>query len=222
MNLIHKLSPLIYALYVKIISYLPAIPNSQTMLFFRKLHNIFLSILSFLMLIGIIYGNYLDNKLATAYNFICLANKSYWTTLSVKTFLYSKYLEWLDTLFLVLSGKPISMLQYTHHMSTAILVYFNYYPYIAPFMNIFMMLNCFVHIFMYWYFAYPKGFLYPYRRMITQSQIVQHIICLITLVVTPFINNCYQNFYGHILGVFMYSMYLFYFLMFYNKGKKSN
>lgn len=39
-------------------------------------------------------------------------------------FLWSKYWEWLDTLFLHLSGKPISQLQYTHHMSTAMLVYY--------------------------------------------------------------------------------------------------
>jgi len=221
MSLIHKLSPLIYAIFVKIISYLPAIPKSPVMLFFRRLHNIFLSILSFVMMIGIMYGNYLDNKLSTTYNFFCLVNKSYWTNLSVKTFLYSKYLEWLDTLFLVLSGKSISMLQYTHHMSTAILVFYNYYPYISPFMGIFMILNCLVHVFMYWYFAYPKGFLYPYRRIITQSQIIQHIICLSTIIITKFVNNCSQNFYGHLLGFFLYSMYLFYFLMFYFKQKKN-
>jgi hypothetical protein len=221
MNIIHKLSPLIYTIFVKIISFFPAIPNSENMLFFRKMHNLFLSILSLIMLIGLIYGNYLDNKLATTYNFFCLANESYWTTLSVKTFLYSKYLEWLDTLFLVLSGKSISMLQYTHHMTTAILAFYNYYPVISPFINIFIILNCLVHVFMYWYFAYPKGYLHKFRRMITQLQIIQHIICLSTLIITPFINNCSQNFYGHILGFFMYSMYLFYFILFYLNKKKN-
>ena len=219
MNIIHKLSPLIYAAYVKVIKRIKPIPKSQTMLYFRRLHNIILSILSLIMFLGIIYGNYLDNKLTSFYNFVCLANQSYWTTISVKAFLYSKYLEWLDTLFLVLSGKSISMLQYTHHMSTAILVFSNFYPLISPFINIFMMLNCLVHVFMYWYFAYPKGYLFRFRRMITQSQIIQHILCLITIIFTPFVSNCNQNIYGHILGFFLYTMYLIYFVLFYFKKK---
>ena len=217
MNIIHTLSPLIYMGYVKIISYIKPTPNSPTMLFLRKCHNIILSILSLIMLIGIIYGNYLDMKLASIYGFFCLANKSYFTYISIKAFLWSKYLEWIDTLFLVLSGKPISMLQYTHHMSTAILTFYNFYPTISPFIGIFAILNCFVHVFMYWYFAYPKGFLYKYRHLITQSQIVQHIICLSTTIIVPFVNDCSQNFTGHLLGFLLYTMYLIYFIIFYLK-----
>ena len=103
-------------------------------------------------------------------------------------------------------------------MTTAILMYSNMIEYISPHIFIFMSLNCFVHIFMYWYFAYPRGFLFKYRKYITQFQILQHIICLLTIIYTNNLNNCNQNKYGNIAGLIAYLMYLFYFLMFYIKS----
>ena len=154
-------------------------------------------------------------KLNSIYSLLCFNNKSIVTTFSVYTFLYSKYIEWFDTLFLVLSNRKISWLQYTHHMSTAILVYLNIYPFISPFISVFIILNCFVHILMYWYFAYPKGYLRKWRSYITKLQIIQHILCLITIISVNFISNCSQNIYGLILGFFLYSVYLIFFLHFY-------
>ncbi len=131
-------------------------------------------------------------------------------------FLWSKYVEWGDTLFLHLSGKPITMLQYTHHMSTAILTYVAFdRTIISPHLLVFIGSNTLVHIPMYWYFAFPKGFLYKYRKLITQSQIVQHIGCLATIIYTSSIENCEQAEYVNAFGFAMYSMYLFYFSMFY-------
>ena len=140
----------------------------------------------------------------------------------VELFLYSKYLEWGDTLFLHLSGKPITMLQYTHHMTTSFLVYTNMYEYISPHLFIFQATNCFVHVPMYWYFAFPNGFFRKFKKIITQIQIVQHVICLITIVYTMNLNNCEQNIYGNQTGLFMYMMYLFYFSIFYIKTYLKN
>ena len=219
MSLTHILSPIYYAFFVKLISYIPPCAESYIMKFFRKVHNIFLSILSFLMLVGILFSTYQANKFESVNSLLCSPyNDNLITNISVYSFLYSKYLEWGDTLFLQLSGKQISMLQYTHHMSTAFLVYLNLHEMISPFFLIFQGLNCLVHIPMYWYFAYPKGFLYKYRKLITQSQIVQHIICVSVSLYTLTLDNCKQSKYGNECGSLLYIMYLFYFTAFYLKS----
>ena len=213
---IHFFSPILYFYFIKFLDYFSPCPNSKYMLFFRKIHNIFLSMLSFIMLIGITIANYQRNKFNTLDNVLCTpyGNNSY-ANLSIKLFLYSKYIEWGDSLFLHLSGKTISQLQYSHHMTTAFLTYLNSVEYISPHIFIFMFLNCFIHIWMYWYFAYPRGYLSKYKVLITQGQIVQHIICLITIVYTSFLENCEQNKYGNKIGFLLYMMYLIYFIMFY-------
>lgn len=71
---------------------------------------------------------------------------------------------------------------------------------------------------MYWYFAYPKGVLYKYRKLITQSQIVQHIICVSVSLYTLTLDNCKQSKYGNECGSLLYIMYLFYFTAFYLKS----
>jgi hypothetical protein len=215
---IHILSPLIYIFFVKVILFVKPIPNSNLMKEFRKSHNISLSILSLFMLISITYSNYITNKIYPINNLLCKSyNNNLIANFSVLLFLYSKYLEWGDTIYLQLSGKTISTLHYTHHMTTAFVVYFNYIEYISPHMYIFMGSNCFVHILMYWYYAYPKGILFKFRKFITQLQIIQHIICLSTLIYTFNLKNCEQNKYGSYIGFFCYLMYLIYFVLFYIK-----
>lgn len=219
LNLLHIFSPFLYILFVFFIKKITPCPDSIIMKYLRFSHNIFLSLSSFIMLISIIIANIETNKIYPLNNLLCLPyNNNLFANKSTELFLYSKYVEWGDTLFLHLSGKPISMLQYTHHMTTAILMYSNMIEYISPHIFIFMGLNCFVHIFMYWYFAYPRGFLFKYRKYITQFQILQHIICLLTIIYTNNLNNCNQNKYGNIAGLIAYLMYLFYFLMFYIKS----
>ena len=216
-DIIHLSSPLIYIFFVHCIQFLPSIQNNQIMIFFRWLHNINLSIVSLFMFIGITIGQFQTGKFDSLDALLCQPyGDNLFVYYSVKAFLWSKYLEWGDTLFLQLSGKPISMLQYTHHMSTAILVYSHIKnDFISPFMYVFQSLNCVIHVFMYWYFAYPHGLLHRYRKLITSSQIVQHIICLTTIVYTMSIDNCKQNRWGNELGLALYSMYLFYFVAFY-------
>ena len=132
----------------------------------RRFHNMLLSFMSFIMLVGITYSTYRNNKFQSLNNLLCkpynydiIALSSSWM------FLYSKYIEWGDTLFLHLSGKNISMLQYTHHMSTALLVYIHLREFISPLIYIYMALNCFVHVLMYWYFAFPRGILFKFRKL---------------------------------------------------------
>ena len=222
---IHLLSPLIYIFFVKSFVLILPCPELKLMRSLRKIHNISLSVLSFLMLVGITFGTYSVGKFKSVHDLLCLSyDNNLISYISGYIFLYSKYLEWGDTLFLHLSGKPISMLQYTHHMSTAFLVYLNVHNSISPFSFIFQGLNCFVHIPMYWYFAFPKGVLKKYKKIITQSQIFQHMFCILTILYTKSLSNCQQNPYGLEVGLFLYSMYMFFFSVFYLKSylKKEN
>lgn len=214
--MIHSLSPLIYMGYVEIIRYIIPCPNSELMKYFRKIYNLFMSILSLFMFFGIIIANYQMNKFDSLDCLLCSSyENNFIANISTKLFLYSKYLEWLDTLFLQLSGKYISNLQYTHHMSTAFLTYHNISEFISPHIFIFMSINCLVHVFMYLYYAYPNSILKKYRKLITQSQIIQHILCLLTIIYVHVRNDCPQNGYGNEMGLLLYSMYLFYFVKFY-------
>ena len=215
---IHNLSPLIYSIYVRLIMNIVPIPNSNRMKILRLVYNLYMSLLSFVMLCGIIIGTYETNKFDNLYNFICTSyDNNYNSVFYMNIFLYSKYIEYFDTLFLVLSGKSISWLQYTHHGTTALLMYNNIIPSLSPYLSLFVMMNCFVHIPMYWYFAYPHGFLYQYRQFITVIQIVQHVISVIVLTTTFYIDDCTQNYIGHIMGTLLYGMYLLFFVVFYLK-----
>ena len=215
---IHLLSPFLYMLFTKAILLFDSCPGNQIMITIRKIHNITLSLLSIFMLVSIIYANFLTNKLNSLHNLLCISyNNNNVALLCAEMFLYSKYLEWGDTLFLHLSGKPISMLQYTHHMSTAFLVYLNTVETMNSHYIVAMGLNCLVHIPMYWYFAYPNGFLKQFRVRITQIQIIQHIICIITSIYICF-TDCHQNKYGNKCGLIGYLMYFFYFSLFYMKS----
>ena len=144
-----------------------------------------------------------------------------WCIPAHTTFLYSKYWEWLDTLFLVLSGRAVSWLQYTHHMSTAILVSTGGADVYAPVSIIPAWLNCAVHVPMYWYFAYPRGALRPYAPWITRAQILQHVAVVGLCSYANFRQylgdgDCYNgDKYMAELGLVLYAMYLAFFVAFY-------
>jgi hypothetical protein len=202
---------------------LPPCPNNSAIKFCRTTHNVNLSLLSAAMCALAFVGQIQTGKFDSVDAFLCKSYDNNWyTNLAGQAFLYSKYLEWGDTLFLQLSGKPISMLQYTHHMSTAVLTYFAFSrTIISPHGMMFLGTNTLVHTPMYWYFAYPNGYLHKYRRQITQSQIVQHVACLGTIVYTMSLENCEHAEYANQLGLALYLMYLFYFVSFYfGAGKK--
>ena len=223
--LIHILSPILYALYVKLITKIKPIPKSNIMLIMRKYHNIILSILSLFMFVVITFETISIGKFSSIKSLLCSSYNNNKIIINITNmFLYSKYIEWLDTLFLQLSGKRISMLQYTHHMSTILTLYTNIVDYVSPYMIIPMGLNCLIHIPMYWYFAFPKGIMYKFKKLITISQIIQHILVIVTGISTLLMDNCQQNLYGNKFGLLMYLIYLFYFSMFYIKSylRKNN
>ena len=79
------------------------------------------------MIILLIFkANYYENKFYCINNLLCKSyNNNYYANIGSSLFLCSKYIEWIDTLFIHLSNKKISDLHYTHHMFTAFLLYHN-------------------------------------------------------------------------------------------------
>lgn len=187
----------------------------------RLYHNIFFSFVLAIMFFGIIVANFIDNKYNSIYAFFCnnYSTNNWIANYTTNPFLWSKYLEWGDTLFIHLSNRAITNLQYTHHMTTVLLTYIKLMNYISPLIHISVLLNAFVHIPMYWYFAYPKGKLFPYRIWITRIQIIQYIMVLYSLIYgyewTMYDESCRQNKYSYELAIFLYLMYLVFFFNFY-------
>mgnify|MGYP001188339152 CR=1 FL=1 len=209
---LHLLSPFIYACYVEYIKQFKKVENNvKTFLFIRRYYNVFMSLFSLYMFYLTFISTYNDGKFESWNALVCQPYKSY---IGQDIFLFSKYIEWFDTLFLVLSGKKISNLQYSHHMSTVIVVYLNdkittYFVYAG--------LNTFIHTIMYWYFAFPKGLLKPYTSWITKFQLFQHVICILFTYYSLYMNKCINNILGLYVALCCYILYFIMFILFYLK-----
>jgi len=214
---------LLYYLFVESFKFIPPIPNSLSMKYYRKLHNIGMSVLSAIMFIGITYGTYTQGKFSSITELACKPyEKNFILETSVYTFYFSKYIEWGDSLFIHLSGNKISMLHYSHHITTAIFVYSNIEEYISPGIYFPVSMNCLVHIPMYWYFAYPKGFLSNHKKLITITQISQFILGVIGIIIALKEENCKQNKYGSEIGLVLYSIYVYHFSLYFNRAYLKN
>ena len=91
-------------------------------------------------------------------------------------FFASKYIEWLDTVFLILKDKPTSILHRLHHVGAPVAVGLLWHSR-APFAWLFIALNGTVHFFMYGYYLLcllGKGPRWA-RPWITRGQIAQFL-----------------------------------------------
>ena len=73
----------------------------------------------------------------------------------------------------------MSDLHYTHHMR-AFLLYYNINNEVGSSALILIGLNCFVHIFMYYYFAFPYSFMSKFKINYTNS-ISSTFYCIINV-----------------------------------------
>jgi hypothetical protein len=95
---------------------------------------------------------------------------------TIALFYWSKYIEWIDSVFLLYDGKPISILHGYHHLGAPIALGIMHYSQ-AEFVWIFVMWNGLIHTVMYFYFGCSGvGIkLKLLRPFITSLQIAQFV-----------------------------------------------
>merc|ERR1711948_180697 len=134
-------------------------------------------------------------------------------------FIYSKVAELLDTVLLLLAGKPVIALQWWHHSTVLLYCWHSYAVRIAT-GAWFACMNYTVHSIMYGYFAltatkYRKRFA-PYAIFITSLQIVQMIVGMWVILTATMYQvageECHVNKTNSILGLVMYASYFVLFL----------
>ncbi len=102
------------------------------------------------------------------------------TGFMVILFIWSKIFEFIDTFFLALMKKPIIFLHWYHHIYTLIFCWYSYIN-TTPVGILFITMNYFVHMVMYFYFfasQYTKKLNFM-RKPITTIQILQMIFGII-------------------------------------------
>ena len=163
----------------------------------------------------------------------------------------TRWWEWCDSICLIAAGKKLSSLHWNHHASIALLSYTATRRILTPngralpdsftmdgiisWLNgtysvshvaavfwIPAFQNSVVHLLMYCHFLYPRGFLHPYRKIITQMQIFQHITVVMSIIYVNYQQLAYsrcmdQNFF-HITGWLMYFIFLYQFTTFYMRS----
>jgi fatty acid elongase 3 len=89
-----------------------------------------------------------------------------------------KYVELIDTMFIVLRGKKLAFLHYYHHAATLILCYTQLLAQ-SCMQWVVIGINLFVHILLYYYYyAYEMNYTIWWKKHLTTLQIVQFCIAL--------------------------------------------
>jgi len=169
-------------------------------------HNVFMSLLSLYMFVDCVLQVYVDGGWSSIDGYFILGGR-YRALCNV--FYWSKYIELIDTVILVLKGKKeLGFLHLFHHCTTASCAYATRYQ---P-LWIGVWTNGLIHVFMYAHFARPLAFI---RSTITTAQIVQFL----------FVISCYNIWWlAYSSGVYVkdilygnmcYMVYLYFFVLFF-------
>lgn len=139
----------------------------------KYIHNIALSLVSFWMFAVIIYKTAVeDGRFNSWHDMSCrMTPMTSWYGFAQFIFLVSKIWEWVDTYFLVLSGKKVIWLHWFHHMTTFTMAAVTHnFP-----SGGFTWINCIIHFVMYLHYASPQRWARPF---ITSSQLTQFVIVM--------------------------------------------
>jgi len=114
-------------------------------------------------------------------------------------FYWSKYVEFLDTFFLIVAGKTVSWLQFFHHAGAPIDMWV-LYNYENEGIWIFLQFNSLIHTFMYtYYFFTAMGKKIELKVFVTVLQIIQLVVGNSISIFYIFI-PCYQKDYFRMAG----------------------
>lgn len=140
-------------------------------------YNALMSVFSFVCFVNIAIVLSRNERIHASRTCHAFANDALFVS-TVRWFYWSKFVEFLDTVFLILRAKPVSWLHYLHHVGAAVnMCIANHTSTEAGY--IFCFLNGFVHTVMYAYYGAAlvgSGRLDFVRPFITGGQIIQFFI----------------------------------------------
>ncbi len=152
-----------------------------------KLWNLFLAWGSLLMLVALLILKVQRSWKVErpVYDWVCDIDDASWhgpLWFWVWLFANSKYIELIDTVFLVVRHKPVSFLHWYHHTTVLLFSWFAAVTRYSPGFT-FGIINAFVHTVMYWYYyRVACGYKCTYDRHLTRLQMIQMVFgVLLTL-----------------------------------------
>jgi len=173
---------------------------------YALVHNVFMSALSVYMFIDCVLNVYVDGGWSSYDTYFSLGGRYPGVC---NLFYWSKYLELIDTVILVLKGKKeLGFLHLFHHCTTASCSYVTRYQ---P-LWIGVWTNSLIHVFMYAHFARPVAFI---RSTITTAQIIQFLFVIACYNIWWLAYSSGVHVKDVLYGNMCYSVYLYFFVLFF-------
>ena len=139
-------------------------------------------------------------------------------------FIYSKFVELVDTFFLLIRKNPVIFLHWYHHLTVLMYCWHAYSVRIGTGIW-FATMNYSVHSVMYLYFAMTqygpttKKFAKKFSKFITTIQILQMVVGIVVtfsaMLYVTFDVPCYTSLANSVLGLMMYASYFVLFVQLY-------